>query len=128
MTDSDEGRRISRLIGGMLLILVGALLVLQNRGVLHAGSFSDYWPMLLVWIGATRLLAGNHGGHAASGAVILVLGVFCQLDRFGWIGVSLSQLWPLFLVAAGVVLILEGVRSRRSPAGPASPGAAGGRS
>jgi hypothetical protein len=125
MADREEGRRISQLVGGTLLLLVGALLVLQTLGVLHAGSLGDYWPLFLVWIGATRLLAPGRGGHVASGALILALGVFFQLDRLGWIGFSLSQLWPLFLVAAGVVLILEGLRARRSPAGPASPGAAG---
>ena len=124
MTDRDEARRISQLVGGALLLLVGALLALQTLGVLHAGSLGDYWPMLLVWVGVTRLLVPGRGKHVASGALILALGVFFQLDRFGWIGVSLSEVWPLFMVAAGIVMILEGVRSRRSQAPPSSPGAA----
>jgi hypothetical protein len=130
MTDRHEGRRISQLIGGTLLLLVGALLMLQTLGILHAGSLGDYWPLFLVWIGATRLLAPSRGEHVASGAVILALGLFFQLDRLGWIGVSLSQLWPVLLVIAGVALILEGVRAKRSQAGPAGSGAAqpGGRS
>ncbi|MGE5275730.1 MAG: LiaI-LiaF-like domain-containing protein [Acidobacteriota bacterium] len=125
MTNRDEGRRISQLIGGLLLLLVGALLVLQNLGLLHAGSLSDYWPLFLVWIGATRLLAPGRGERAISGAVVLGLGVFFQLERLGWTSLSLAQLWPVFMVAAGVALILEGLRSRRSTAAPAGPGAAG---
>lgn len=125
MTDRDEDRRISRLIGGAVLLLVGALLVLQNLGVLQAGSLSDYWPMLLVWIGATRLFAPTRRGHAASGAVILGLGIFFQLDRLGWIGYPFSQLWPVFLVAGGTVLILDGLRARRGRPDSTGVGAAG---
>jgi hypothetical protein len=124
MTDQDEGRRISRLIGGGLLLLVGALLVLQNLGVVSAGSLGDYWPLLLVWVGLTRMLGPNRAEHFASGAVVLAVGVFFQLDRFGWIDVSIGELWPLFLVAIGAAMIAEGLRGRRTGSTPLPPGAA----
>jgi hypothetical protein len=119
MTGYDEGRRISRLIGGGLLIAVGGLLVAKNLGLVDAGNLGDYWPMLLVWVGATRIFAPSRGEHLVSGLVVLALGVFFQLDRFGLIGVSLGDLWPVFLVAGGAAMIAEGLRARRSGAAEA---------
>ncbi|MGH9367621.1 MAG: LiaI-LiaF-like domain-containing protein [Thermoanaerobaculia bacterium] len=121
MADRNEGLRISRLIGGGLLLLVGAALVLGNFGILPGANLGAFWPMLLVWVGATRMLGPNRAGHFVSGAVVLALGIFFQLDRFGWIGVSLGDLWPLFLVAAGAAMILEGARARRPGAAGTSP-------
>src|SRR6266536_768606 len=68
-----DGRRVSRLIGGTLLLLVGGLFVLQNLGMVRAGHFGDYWPLLLVWVGLTRMLAPNRGRHFASGLLIFLL-------------------------------------------------------
>ena len=130
MTDPGEGRRTSGLIGGTLLLIVGGLLVLQNFALVRAGSLADYWPLLLVWVGATRMFGPNRRGHFISGSVLLALGVFFQLDQFGWAGVSIGDLWPAFLVAIGAAMILEGLRGRRagSAVEPPGGGAMGGRS
>lgn len=133
MTRAEEGRRVSRLVGGAILLLVGLVLVLRNFGVLEWGSIGDFWPMVLIWVGATRLLAPGRGERIASGLVVLGLGVFFQLERLGWIDASLRDLWPALLVGAGAAMILEGMRGRRAassssspPKGPESPAAPAG--
>jgi uncharacterized membrane protein HdeD (DUF308 family) len=130
MTDPGEGGRASALIGGALLLIVGALLVVQNFGLVEAGSLSDYWPLFLVWVGARRMFGPNRREHFISGAVLLCLGVLLQLDQLGWTGVSIGDLWPVFLVAVGAAMILEGLRGRRAEAAIGSPGGgeSGGRS
>ena len=115
----DEGRRMSRLVGGGVLILVGLLLALSRSGAIGHLRAGDFWPMILIWIGATRILSPSRAGHLVSGVVVLGLGVFFQLDRLGWLGFSVRELWPYLLVGAGAALILEGLRSRR--AGPTAP-------
>lgn len=127
MTDPGQGRRASGLIGGTLLVIVGALLVLQNFGIVQAGSLGDYWPLFLVWVGATRMFGPNRRGHFVSGSVLLVLGVFFQLDQFGWAGVSIGDLWPAFLVGIGAAMIFEGLRGRRAAIEPPDGTAVGGR-
>jgi len=117
MTSTEEGRRISRLVGGALLFLVGTLLVLQNLHVLHAGRIADYWPLLLVWAGATRLLGPNRGRHLASGAILIVLGAAFLADRFDWVDFSMRDFWPILLVIAGVAMIAEGLAARAARPG-----------
>jgi uncharacterized membrane protein HdeD (DUF308 family) len=119
MTSAEEGHRTSRLVGGTLLLLVGALLVLQNLHMLNAGRISDYWPLLLVWVGVTRLLAPNRRRHIASGAILLILGVAFLADRFDWVDFSMRDFWPILLVVAGVAMIAEGLAARGARAGSA---------
>jgi len=128
MTCVGNGQRVSRLIAGTLLLLVGGLFVLQNLGMIRAGHFGDYWPLLLVWVGLTRMLAPNRGRHFASGLLIFLLGVFFQLDRLEVILIPVRQFWPIVLIGGGLALIVDSLVSRRgraqvttgSPAGPGS--------
>jgi hypothetical protein len=41
MRQSEEARRLSGLIAGVLLLVVGGLFILQNLGTLHAGRIAD---------------------------------------------------------------------------------------
>ena len=113
MTYVSEGRRISRLIAGGLLLLVGALFVLQNLGVVRAGRIEDYWPLFLVWVGLARMLGPARARHFASGLVLFLLGVFFQLDRLDVIWVPMHRFWPLLLIAVGFGLIADSLISRR---------------
>lgn len=117
MSSANEQRRVSRLIGGALLLLVGGLFILQNLGVLSAGWIGDYWPLVLVWLGLSRLLAPGDGSRLLPGTILLLLGVFFQLDRLELIGFSFEDLWPGVLIAAGLALIAGSLRARRSGAG-----------
>jgi hypothetical protein len=128
MTYVSEGRRISRLIAGGLLLLVGALFVLQNLGVVRAGQLGDYWPLFLVWVGLARMLGPARARHFASGLVLFLLGVFFQLDRLDVIWVPMHRFWPLLLIAIGFGLIADSLIGRRGagsgvvPSSQAGPG------
>lgn len=118
MRAASEYRRVSRLIGGGLLLLVGALFVLQNLGVLSAGWIGDYWPLVLVWLGLSRLLAPGDGSRLLPGTILLLLGVLFQLDRLELVGFSFGDLWPGILIAAGLALIAGSLRARRTGSAP----------
>jgi hypothetical protein len=113
MTYVGEGQRISRLIAGALLLLVGALFVLQNLGLVRAGRIGDYWPMFLIWVGLARMLGPARARHFASGFVLFALGVFFQLDRLDVIWVPMHRFWPLLLIAIGFGLIADSLMGRR---------------
>ena len=123
----SEGRRMSRLVGGVLLLFLGGIFVLQNLGYVKAGRLADYWPLLLVWVGLTRMLSRQ--GTVASGFVVFALRVFFQLDRLDVIWVPMRFFWPVLLIVIGFGLIADAVIGRRlgrhalpreSQAGPGS--------
>jgi hypothetical protein len=111
--DTDDERRVSGVVAGLILLSIGGLFLLQNMGVVHAGRIWDYWPMLLVWTGLAKLLAPRRPGRFAGGLVILAVGVFFQLDRFGVVWVRARDFWPALLVVAGLALIAESFWTRR---------------
>ena len=114
MTYIGGGRQTSRLIAGALLLLLGGLFALQNLGVVRAGRLGDYWPLLLVWVGLSRMLGPRRGRHFASGLVVFLLGVFFQLDRLDVIWVPMRHFWPLLLIAIGFGLIADSLIGRRT--------------
>jgi hypothetical protein len=115
MKQDDGAGRVSGVIAGSILLSIGGLFLLQNMGLVRAGSIGDYWPMLLVWMGLAKILAprGRRPRHFAGGIVLLVLGVFFQLDRLGVELIRARDFWPVLLVVAGVALIAESFWSRR---------------
>jgi hypothetical protein len=121
--DRFESRRLSRLIGGALLLLVGTLFVLQNLGWFHAGRLWDYWPLLLVWIGLSRMFGPTRPRHFPSGAVVFALGVFLQLERLDLVRVDAREIWPILLIVGGLALVADSLIARRATGGELSPGA-----
>ena len=111
MNSRGDGRRISRLVGGVLLLFLGGLFVLQNLGYVRAGRIGDYWPLILVWVGLARMATR---GQLASGFVIFLLGVFFQLERLDVIWVPMRLFWPFLLIAIGFGLILDALIGRRA--------------
>ncbi len=115
-----ESRRISRLIGGALLLLVGSVFLLQNFGWWNAGRLWDWWPLLLVWIGLSRMFGPTRPRHVPSGAVVFALGVFLLAERLDLVPFEARDVWPALLVIAGIALIGDSLLARRSP-GPIRP-------
>jgi cell wall-active antibiotic response 4TMS protein YvqF len=117
MTYVGEGRRISRLIGGGLLLLVGLLFALQNLGMVHAGRLGDYWPLFIVWIGLCRMLGPGRARHFVSGLMLFLVGVFLQLVELDVVWVPVRLLWPILLIVVGFGLIGESLIARRGGGG-----------
>ena len=111
MRFASEGRRVTRLIGGILLLIVGGLFVLQNLGYVTVGTIGDYWPLLLIWVGLSRMMTCR--GHFASGFVIFAMGVFFQLERIDVIRMSTRLFWPALLIVIGFGLIVDSLIARR---------------
>ena len=128
MSYDSDGRQTSRLIAGTLLLILGVLFALQNLGVVRAGHLGVYWPLLLVWVGLSRMLGSRRNRHFASGLVIFVMGVFFQLDRLDVIFVPMRHFWPVLLIAIGFGLIADSFigRSRTDLTPPSALGPGGG--
>lgn len=101
------------IVTGAILVVIGGLFVLDRLGVIEAGDLFDYWPMVLIGMGVTHLLAPRDSGDWAWGAVMLAAGAFFQARRLDWIDVRFGEIWPVFLIFAGLGLILESALRRR---------------
>ncbi len=47
------------LVGGLILLTMGALFLLSNLGILNSDVFRTWWPLLLIVIGVARLFGSR---------------------------------------------------------------------
>jgi predicted membrane protein len=79
----------------------GALLTLDNLGLIEIHNLSQFWPLVLILVGISKFVQGADATGAllwaGAGAAFLAsnLGLF-----------QVKQLWPLLLVVVGARLVL----------------------
>jgi predicted membrane protein len=108
------GRRIDRrpgLLPGVLLIAFGAIILLDHLGVISVDRLWSLWPLIIIVVGLVRFVECPTG-RAASALLIMVGGVLL-LNNLGYIKFAWGELWPMFLIAAGVAMIWGRMAIRR---------------
>jgi len=94
---------------GLILMLIGVLFLGYNFGIIpyNVKEVIFSWPMLLVFIGLINLFKR----HLISGVVLIFVGGFFLIPRIvpGLDGQFVHIYWPLLLIAAGIVVLLQRV-------------------
>jgi hypothetical protein len=97
-----------RLIPAIALIGLGALFLLDNFHLLHNLNPFDFWPVILIVIGALRLSDAPRTGQFTSGAILVGIGALLLAGNTGLLPIdSIWQLWPLGLIALGILLLID---------------------
>jgi predicted membrane protein len=93
---------------GLLLAGIGVVLLLQNLGIFYFDELWQFWPVILIIFGGTRLVsAWDLGGRIFGGIMLLVGGIFL-LHNLGLLhGNVLAYFWPVILIAIGVSLLVR---------------------
>lgn len=119
----ERNKKVTAAVFGVMLIGIGVLFLLDNFEIYDAGQLRDYWPVLLIGLGLPSLIAPKDARDAPWGVVTLAAGTFFLLRNLDVIDWRLRDIWPLFLVLAGVALIIRSLADRRVhlPTGTGSP-------
>jgi Domain of unknown function (DUF5668) len=119
----ERNKRVTAAVFGLILLGLGTLFLLDNLGVYDANRLRDYWPVLVIGLGLPGLIAPKDASDAPWGVVLAGAGIFFLLRNLDVIDWSFRDVWPLFLVLAGVTLIARSMAARRGrlPVGPDSP-------
>jgi len=113
------GRTIeSGLIGGTIIVLVGLAFLLDNMGIVSVGHLFRFWPMILV-IGGLASIISPQG--RVKGAALIVVGIIFELDTLGIAHFRWGSLWPLAIIAAGLMIMWTGLEARRMGGSPGDP-------
>jgi hypothetical protein len=110
----ERHKRATAAVFGVLLIGLGVLFLLQNFGYIDAGHVEDWWPLILIGFGIASLIAPKDPGDSATGVAVAALGAFFLLRNFDVIHWRFHEIWPAFLVLAGISLIARSIAERRS--------------
>jgi predicted membrane protein len=98
------------IVWGFALCLVGIVILLDHLGYVSADHLWRFWPMILVVSGVTSILQVGKRGW---GAFLIAAGILFQLDNLNIIHFRWVDLWPLVIIAAGLVMIWGSMESRR---------------
>lgn len=90
----------SALMSGGLLITVGVLLLLNQMGVIH--HWFNFWALIFIFVGLLNIV---QNGRNAWGFVLLVVGVTLELNQLGYLRIRFETYWPVFVIAAGLIMI-----------------------
>jgi len=101
---------------GLVLIVAGTVLLLERFGVLRFNLLSHFWPVLWILLGLNLVVSQRGNGGKGIGLLLMSIGVTLELQRFGIIHVRMRDLWPVYIIALGVFLLIRALR----PPGPAS--------
>ena len=101
--------RQAGLVPAIVLISVGAIFLLNNLHIFYFQDVWRYWPTILIAIGLVKLVDSQNQSGRTSGAILLVLGAIFLVPNLGFWDVSIGQLWPLFLIGLGVILLRQRV-------------------
>jgi hypothetical protein len=90
---------------GVVLLAVGALLLADNLGFDLPFRLWEAWPLVIVALGAIRLLTADDSDERRNGFWTLAAGLYCWISSWRLFGLQWGSAWPIFLVAQGLVIV-----------------------
>ncbi len=115
-TNTDSGR----LLVGLLVVVVGLWLLLSNLDVLDLGAPWRWFPSVL-WIMGIWTLVRTGFRQIVGPLILIVVGVAVQIAVLNDIPNQIrTAIWPILIIAAGLVIVLRGSFRRRDAAATSS--------
>ena len=118
MEDKLHRRPTPQLVFGIIIIVVGVLITLDNLNVVYARELFRWWPLALMALGMVQLFESDSAGRRMAGAILLGIGSLFLLERLHVLQFFVRELWPLILVLIGLAVLWSAwTRERIPPAG-----------
>ena len=96
-----------RFILGIIIVLVGVSLLLDQLGVESADHVTRFWPVILIAVGFLSLSRGRRG--SVTGLVLILLGSWLLLNTLGLLMLSPWEfIVPIGIVAIGARVMMRG--------------------
>ena len=103
-----------QLFVGIIVIVVGVLMTLDNLQVLDAARYLRFWPTGLIALGLIKVWNSRDGmGGAFGGFIFVVIGTWLLLEQTALVRVSFWDIWPALLVFFGLFLVWQGLSGPR---------------
>ena len=97
----------ARLAFGLIVMLVGLMLTLDNFGILDARRFWKLWPVPLIAVGLVRLSRWTQHGGRPEGLTMIIVGLAFLLANLQVL--QFNQLFPLALFLVGALMVTRGM-------------------
>jgi predicted membrane protein len=115
MSCKDNGIS-SALLSGGALIVVGVLLLLNQMGVIH--HWFNFWALVFFFVGLLNIM---QSGRSLWGVLLMAVGVTLELNQLGYLRIRFETYWPVFVIAAGLIMIWRAYQKPQESGGVLSP-------
>lgn len=95
---------VGTLVSGLVIATIGLVLLLDHLGVVNSDILWHFWPMVFAVAGVVRLVESRRTSDQVLGGFLISMGALLTLHEFGYIHFGIGQLWPLFLIAGGLLM------------------------
>jgi hypothetical protein len=113
MNHDDSYRWRRQLLWGLLLVVLGLAIFLDQMGIADVENLWHYWPLLLVVIGINRTIGYPTAHDFASGLWTALIGVWLFATLEGLFGLTFWNSWPIAIIITGVTMAIEPIAARR---------------
>ena len=107
----------SAVLSGATLITVGVLLLLNQLGLIH--HWFNFWAAVFIFVGLLNVFQSEKS--RPWGLILIAVGVVFELDQLGFVHISFAAMWPLLIIAAGILMVWRAFQPPEVTAGGQSP-------
>ena len=98
----------NRVVLGAIIIGFGLLALIDNLHLFGMVDIFTFWPTVFIVVGILKIFQTQTRSGYIFGAVLIALGVLFTLEHLGFFYFRMRDLWPLFLIGAGVLIVSKG--------------------
>lgn len=106
-----------QLIIGLLLLVAGVALLLDNFGLVRAYAILRFWPCGLMLIGLVSVAQAQRTAGRVAGLFWIFIGTWLLLGNLGIFRLEIWDLWPIPVVLAGAYMIWQAIHGPDRPTG-----------
>src|SRR5688572_20031873 len=100
----DVRPRSGNIVIGVMLVAMGVVVALDRAGLIAFEGRWTLWPVILIGLGLARFVQ-TPAGKPRQGLLFLLGGVWLVAGEAGWL--SLTDSWPLLVIALGLIVALN---------------------
>ncbi len=114
-------RWTGRLIFGLVIITLGVLFTLDNLDLIQSGDILLWWPLALVAVGVAKTIGAGTVQKPVFGIILGLVGIWWLLSNLGYVEIEPWDVWPVFLIAAGIMIVIRSTRAHVPQEGSLEP-------
>ena len=104
-------------LNGLALIVVGGILLLDQLNIISV----DFWALVFGAFGLLRIFQAQDATGRIWGGFLLAIGIAFELQHLRHFDLQLDRTWPVFVIAAGLLLIWRAYQQPTESGGVLSP-------
>jgi predicted membrane protein len=101
---------------GLILVIIGTAILLDHLGVIPVDRLWRFWPVILILVGGIRFLESC---NRVFSVLLMFFGALLLVGNLGFLRFSWTEIWPVILIAAGIMMISGRLNLPKLPGGAA---------